>query len=109
MVSQGDIILLNFDPQAGHEQRSVRPALVVSNNEFLKYFKNRSIVCPITNTNREWKTHLRLPETLRTTGVVMCEQLKFVDIESRGYKLIEKVPDCFLLDILNIINMFFKS
>lgn len=107
MVNQGDIILLNFDPQYGHEQRGMRPALVISNNQFHKHFKNRSIVCPITNTNREWKTHLKLPETLRMTGVVMCEQLKFVDIESRGCKLIEKVSDCFLLDVLNIINMFF--
>ena len=107
MVSQGDIILLNFDPQVGHEQCGVRPALVVSNNQFHKYFKNRSVVCPITNTNREWKTHLKLPNTISTTGVVMCEQLKFVDVESRGYKLIEKVPDCFLIDVLNIINMLF--
>ena len=29
--SQGDIVYLDFDPQAGHEQRGRRPALVVSN------------------------------------------------------------------------------
>ena len=29
MVNQGDIILLNFDPQYGHEQRGMKPALVI--------------------------------------------------------------------------------
>jgi hypothetical protein len=35
MVKQGDIIWLDFDPQAGHEQRGRRPAVVVSNDYFL--------------------------------------------------------------------------
>ena len=52
MVNQGDIIILNFDPQSGHEQKGRRPALVVSNNKFQKYFGNNSIICPITNTTR---------------------------------------------------------
>jgi len=31
---QGDIIILDFNPQAGHEQKANRPALVVSNKTF---------------------------------------------------------------------------
>lgn len=58
MVNCGDIILLNFDPQSGHEQRETRPALIVANRQFHKYFVNKSIVCPITTTNRCWPTHL---------------------------------------------------
>ena len=34
VFEQGDIVYLDFDPQAGHEQRGRRPALVVSNNLF---------------------------------------------------------------------------
>ena len=34
MVRQGDIIKLNFNPQAGHEQAGYRPALVISNDFF---------------------------------------------------------------------------
>ncbi len=36
MVSQGDIIKVNFNPQSGHEQAGYRPALVVSNDFFIK-------------------------------------------------------------------------
>lgn len=107
MVNCGDIILLNFDLQSGHEQRGTRPALIISNKQFHKYFRN-SIVCPITTTNRCWPTHLVLPDNLTTKGVIMCEQLKFVDLESRGFKFLEKVSENFLIDVLNIINMFFE-
>ena len=31
VFEQGDIVYLDFDPQAGHEQKGRRPALVVSN------------------------------------------------------------------------------
>lgn len=34
MVSQGDIIKVNFNPQKGHEQAGYRPAVVVSNDFF---------------------------------------------------------------------------
>ena len=34
IFEQGDIVYLDFDPQAGHEQKDRRPALVISNNLF---------------------------------------------------------------------------
>ena len=34
---QGDIIMMNFNPQAGHEQGGRRPALVISNASFHHY------------------------------------------------------------------------
>ena len=34
MVKQGDIIKLDFNPQAGHEQAGYRPAVVLSNDFF---------------------------------------------------------------------------
>ena len=37
----------------------------------------------------------------------MCEQLKFADLYSRKYRLVEKVPEDFLDEVLNVISMFF--
>jgi mRNA interferase MazF len=31
---KGDLIIITFDPQSGHEQKGRRPALVVSNSVF---------------------------------------------------------------------------
>ena len=35
--AQGDIVMMNFSPQAGHEQGGRRPALVISNKSFHRY------------------------------------------------------------------------
>ena len=51
VFEQGDIVYLDFDPQAGHEQKGRRPALVVSNNLFNRV-SSLTMVCPITHTDR---------------------------------------------------------
>ena len=80
---QGDIVFLDFYPQAGHEQKGTRPALVVSNKTYNK-FTNMAIVCPITNTYRDFPLHVKLDERTKTTGVIMCEQLKALDFHARN-------------------------
>ena len=39
--SQGDIIVLDLDPRAGHEQSGSRPALVISRDLFNARYKSR--------------------------------------------------------------------
>lgn len=34
---QGDIVFLDFDPQAGHEQASKRPALVTAESGWIPF------------------------------------------------------------------------
>lgn len=102
MVKQGDIIKLNFTPQAGHEQAGYRPAVVVSNN-FFNQKTNMAIVCPITNTNNPFPLHVRLDERTKTTGTILCEQVKSLDINQRAYSFVEKLPDDLLQEILDII------
>ncbi|MCF0141344.1 MAG: type II toxin-antitoxin system PemK/MazF family toxin [Mogibacterium sp.] len=107
MVRQGDIVRINFNPQAGHEQAGFRPALVVSNDVFNDKV-NLAILCPITNTKREFPLHIELDSRTRTTGVIMCEQIKSLDIEARGYEIVEQVPDDILSKVLEYINAEFK-
>ena len=100
MVNQGDIIKIDFDPQSGHEQKESRPALVISNNFFNEKTK-LAIVCPITNTDRSFPLHVKLDERTKTTGVVLCEHIRSLDINSRTYKSIEAVPGDILEDVVN--------
>ncbi len=60
MVKQGDIILVNFNPQAGHEQSGRRPALVVSNRDFTLITRTAAMVCPITKTDKHLPFHVPL-------------------------------------------------
>lgn len=102
MVKQGDIIKLDFNPQAGHEQAGYRPALVIS-NDFFNQKTNLVIACPITNTTRPFPLHVPLDERTKTTGVVLCEHVKALDLNARAHKQVEKIPDDLLDRILSIV------
>ena len=103
MVKQGQIIRINFSPQSGHEQRGTRPALVVS-NDFFNEKTNMTIVCPITNTDNKFPLHVPLDERTVTTGVVLCEHIRSMDIQARGYTVIEEIPADLLEKVLEIVQ-----
>lgn len=95
-------IKINFNPQAGHEQSGYRPAVVISNNIFNE--KTRlSIVCPITNTNNHFPLHIPLDERTKTTGVILCEHIKALDLNSRKYQEVENLPEDLLKEVIDIV------
>ena len=102
MVKQGDIIKINFNPQEGHEQAGYRPAVVVSNNIFNKHC-SMTLLCPITNTNNKYPLHIPLDERTTTTGVVLCEQLRSMDLTARQYLYVEQMRDDILKRIINTV------
>ena len=102
MVKQGNIIKINFNPQKGHEQAGYRPALVVS-NDFFNAKTNLVILCPITNTNNSFPLHVPLDNRTQTTGVILCEHLKALDINTRTYRFVENLPSDVLEQVINII------
>ena len=108
MVKQGDIICLNFDPQTGHEQSGRRPALVISNNSFNQVTKKVAMVCPITKTDKSLPFHIKLDDGMQTTGVVLCDQAKIIDVQARNFEFIEKAPKDIILNIIDIINGFIE-
>jgi mRNA interferase MazF len=88
---QGDIIIMDFDPQKGHEQSGRRPALVLSNN-ILNQHSSVALVCPITNTNKKHPFHIELDKRTDTTGVVLCDQATMLDIKARNAQFKEECP-----------------
>lgn len=102
MVKQGDIIKVNFNPQAGHEQAGYRPALVVS-NDFFNQKTNLTIVCPITNTNNRFPLHIPLDDRTETTGVVLCEHIKALDLNARSYRVVEQLPRDLLSKVIDVV------
>lgn len=102
MVKQGTIIKVNFNPQSGHEQSGYRPAIVISNNIFNQK-TNLTIVCPITNTNNHFPLHVPLDERTQTTGVILCEHIKALDLNNRKYQIVETLPDDIITKVINIV------
>ncbi|MBR5658052.1 MAG: type II toxin-antitoxin system PemK/MazF family toxin [Lachnospiraceae bacterium] len=102
MVKQGDIIKVSFNPQSGHEQAGYRPALIVSNDVFNQ--KTQLVIaCPITNTNNKFPLHIPLDDRTATTGVILCEHVRTLDLNSRTYSFIERIPDDILSKVVDVI------
>jgi len=100
---KGDFVAVTFDPQAGHEQRGRRPALVVSNTLFNRH-TGLAIVCPLTNTDRHFPFHVAVIDNPKVTGFVMVEQVKSIDFGTRRAKRIGKASDGLLDEVLSILD-----
>jgi len=100
---KADFVTVTFDPQSGHEQRGRRPALVVSNTLFNRH-TGLAIVCPITNTDRQFPFHVAIVDNLKVTGFIMVEQVKSIDFRTRKAKRIGKASDSLLEEVLSILD-----
>ena len=107
IFEQGDIVYLDFDPQTGHEQRGRRPALVVSNNLFNRV-SSLTMVCPITHTDRGHPFHIRLDSRTKTDGVIMCDQARMLDLNSRNASYEEKAPAEIIAEAVDLITGFIE-
>lgn len=79
----GDIVWLNFTPQAGHEQAGHRPALVVSPVEYNDK-TSLMICCPMTTQIKNYPFEVLVAGT--PPGVVLADQVKSVDWRVRKAK-----------------------
>ena len=108
MVKQGDIIKFDLSPTAGHEQSGYRPAVVVS-NDFTITKTNVIYIAPITNSIRNFPLHVALDDRTRTTGEILCEHVKAVDLSARQFTVIEQIPGDILEKIINCIIACFDT
>lgn len=80
----GEVWDVLFDPQVGREQRGLRPALVLSNDEFNALRNDLHIVVPITGSDRGLPFHVRIDAPaagLSKTSFIMCDQEKSQSID----------------------------
>jgi mRNA interferase MazF len=77
----GDLIWIDFDPQAGREQAKRRPALVVT-DQIYNRASGLVIVCPLTSRRKPYP--FALPTVLnKVEGAVLVDHLKSMDWAAR--------------------------
>jgi mRNA interferase MazF len=77
----GDLIWLDFDPQAGREQAKRRPALVVTDQVY-NQASGLAVVCPLTSRRKPYP--FALPVTVdKVEGAVLVDHLKSLDWAAR--------------------------
>ena len=88
---RGDIVWVNFNPQAGHEQAGRRPALVLSPSAYNARV-GLAIMCPITNQIKGYPFEVVIPAGVGVSGAVLSDQVKSLDWRSRNAELICPLP-----------------
>lgn len=99
----GDIVWLNFSPQAGHEQYGSRPGFVISQN----FFNRRTgfaWICPVTNQVKGYPFEVSLPIELKTQGAILADQLRSLDFQARQITFIEVTPPDIIQKVLQRIR-----
>ena len=99
LPDRGDIVWLEFSPQAGHEQAGRRPALVVSR----RIYNDRSSValfCPVTSRVRGHSFEVALPGNGPVTGVVLADQIRSLDWRARRARFAGRAPRPVVAEVL---------
>lgn len=89
---RGDVIWLNFNPQAGHEQAGKRPAFVLSPASYNRKV-GLALLCPVTNKVKGYPFEVDVPDGLAVTGTILSDQIKSLDWQARDAAFICKLPN----------------
>jgi len=103
---RGDIVWINFNPQAGHEQSGRRPAVVLS-TEAYNGKVGLAIFCPITSQIKGYPFEVIIPTGFKITGVILSDQVKSLDWKARNTELICKLPDTTIIEVLRKVATLF--
>jgi mRNA interferase MazF len=77
----GDIVWLQFDPQAGHEQAGHRPALVLSSASYNDR-RGMLICCPMSSKIKGYVFEVVV--STNPPSVILADQIKSLDWRARG-------------------------
>jgi mRNA interferase MazF len=100
--SRGDLIWIDFNPQAGHEQSGRRPAVVLSPHPYNSKV-GLVILCPITSKEKGFPFEVKIPEGLKVGGVILSDQVKSLDWKERHTEFACKIPASTVREALNKI------
>jgi len=100
---RGDLVWIDFNPQAGHEQAGRRPALVLSPKKYNSKV-GLAILCPITSKEKGYPFEVAISKGSNVQGVILSDQAKSMDWKSRKIDFISKLPDDFLKTVLLKLN-----
>lgn len=89
--ARGDLVWLQFTPQAGHEQAGRRPALVISPSSYNRRV-GLAICCPVTSQVKGYPFEVLLPKGLGVEGAILSDQIKSLDWRVRKARRIGSVP-----------------
>lgn len=109
-MDRGDIWLVDLEPTRGREQAKARYVLVLTPR--LINQNGTQIVAPITSGGQFARTSgfaVSLTGAgTEATGVILCHQIRAVDIKARGGRFLERAPDFITDEVLARVSALFE-
>ena len=100
---RGDIVWLEFTPQAGREQAGHRPALVISPKVYNRKV-GLALFCPITSRVKGYPFEVVLPPGGKATGAVLSDQIKSLDWRARNARRLGRASQEITANVLAKIH-----
>jgi mRNA interferase MazF len=104
---RGDVLWLQFSPQAGHEQAGKRPAVCLSPRVYNEK-TNLGLFCPVTSKQKGYPFEIPIPSDIPVKGVILSDQIKSLDWNIREASFIAKLPENTLKEILEKIQLLLE-
>jgi len=109
-VERGDIWHVDLNPTSSREERGPRYVLILSPRDFNKL--GTPVVAPIT-TGGEFARSRGFAVSLSgagtdTTGVILCHQIRAIDLQARKGRFREKAPDFIIDDVMAKVATIFE-
>ncbi len=98
--NRGDVVWINLDQQAGHEQAGFRPVLVLSPAAYNSRV-GLMICCPITKQAKGYPFEVLIQKNPKVSGIILADQAKSLDWKARGAKKKGQVSDPELTETIN--------
>lgn len=108
-MERGEIWHVDLAPTRGREQANARYVLIVTKRIFNDL--GTPIIAPITTGGNFSRFHgfaVSLSGAgTRSIGVVLCNQLRAVDLKARGGRFIERAPDFVVNEVIQRVSTLF--
>jgi len=109
-MDRGDIWFVDLNPVRGREQANARYVLIVTPKAFNQLAV--PLIVPITAGGEFARFH-GLTVSLsgagtNAVGVLLCHQIRALDVKARGGRFSERAPDFILDDVLAKVAAFFE-
>lgn len=99
----GDLVWIDFTPQAGREQRGRRPAAVLSPRRYNES-AGLAVMCPITSQIKGYPFEVALPAGGRVRGVILSDHLKSLDWRERKAEKAGRLAPSILSEVLERVS-----
>jgi mRNA interferase MazF len=105
---RGDVVWLDFDPQAGHEQAGRRPAFVLSPATY-NGKTGLMLCCLITSQVKGYPFEVAVEGVAKVRGVILADQVKSLDWQARKVEKLGKVAKAVLEEVVEKVRAILEG